>query len=218
MQSTTAAPSTLPPASTRSLATKHLPPGAIRFDRAVVVDANGFAQPIASSTLFIPHGWHTKGGVQWGYEHLCTNGYNFKWSATSPDGLMRIAILPQTRWENNNYGAPSSSPGCQIAPYTNAQAYLVHLVERWHPGARVLDYQRRKDLEQQFAQYNSSTPMPLGRSRTHAESGEILFSFDDQGHEMRGSIAAVVIFATMRTNAGMGEMKALRFDSYIHAF
>jgi len=32
------------------------PPGVIRFDRAVIVDASGFEQPLAASTLFIPHG------------------------------------------------------------------------------------------------------------------------------------------------------------------
>jgi len=81
------------------------PPGVVRFDRAVIIDASGFEQPLAASTLFIPHGWVTQGGVLWGQEFMCTNGYNVNWSATSPDGLTTISVLPQEKWETNNYGA-----------------------------------------------------------------------------------------------------------------
>ena len=45
-----------------------------RFDRGVVVDATGFAQPMAAASLLIPHGWRMSGGVLWGQEFLCTNG------------------------------------------------------------------------------------------------------------------------------------------------
>ena len=82
------------------------PPGIVRFDRAIIVDAVGFEQPMAASTMFIPHGWQTQGGVVWGREYLCTNGYNVNWSATSPDGSTSITILPQEKWESNNYGGP----------------------------------------------------------------------------------------------------------------
>ena len=52
------------------------PPGTVRFDRAIIVDAVGFEQPMAASTMFIPHGWQNQAGVLWGREYLCTNGYN----------------------------------------------------------------------------------------------------------------------------------------------
>jgi hypothetical protein len=189
----------------------------IRFDRAVIVDASGFEQPLAASTLFIPHGWVTQGGVLWGSEFMCTNGYNFNWSATSPDGLTTIAVLPQEKWETNNYGTGSSTPGCASAPYTSAQAYLPSVVQRWRPGARILDYRRRPDLEQQLAKFNASTPMPLGVSRTWVEAGEILFAYNDRGRDMRGSVAAAVVFSLMQSDAGMGVMSAqtaMAFPAY----
>jgi hypothetical protein len=185
------------------------PPGVVRFDRAVIIDASGFEQPLAASTLFIPHGWVTQGGVLWGNEFMCTNGYNVNWSATSPDGLTTISVLPQEKWETNNYGAGPSTPGCASAPYTDTKAYLSSVVQRWRPGARLLDYRKRLDLEQQLAKFNASTPMPLGQSRTWVDAGEILFAYNDRGRDMRGAVAASVVFSLMQSNAGMGVMNAL---------
>ena len=197
---------------------KGLPPGVVRFDRAVIVDASGFEQPLAASTLFIPHGWVTQGGVLWGTEYLCTNGYNIDWSATSPDGLTTISVLPQEKWETNNYGAGPSTPGCKSTPYTDTKAYLLSVVQRWRSGARILDYRRRSDFEQQLAKLNTSTPMPLGESRTWVDAGEILFAYNDRGRDMRGLVAAAVVFSSMQTNAGgMGAMNvltAMAFPAY----
>ena len=191
----------------------------IRFDRAVILDAVGFEQPMAASTMFIPHGWKTQGGVLWGREYLCTNGYNFSWSATSPDGSTSIWILPQQKWESNNYGGGVSTPGCSSAPYTTTQEYLQSVVARFRPGARILDYRRRADLEQPLASYNTTMPTAMGEMRTWVESGEILFAFNDRGHDMRGSVAASVVFALSRTNAGMGmgvmdALSATAFPAY----
>ncbi len=191
----------------------------IRFDRAVVMDPVGFEAPMAAATMFVPHGWQTQGGVLWGREYLCTNGYNFDWSATSPDGATRISILPQQKWESNNYGGGASTPGCSSAPYTTNQAYLVGVVQLFRPGAQLLDYRRRPDLEQQNASFNSATPTAMGEMRTWVESGEILFAFNEEGRNMRGSIAATVVFSLMRTNAGTGRgtmdaLSATAFPAY----
>ena len=205
-------------------ATAAAPPGTVRFDRAIILDRIGFEQPMAASTMFVPHGWLTQGGVMWGNEYMCTNGYNVNWSATSPDGSTSITILPQEKWETNNYGAPASTPGCGSAPDTSAQAYLASVVQRWRPGARMIDYRPRADLAQALASYNSSTPMPMGELRTWVDSGEILFAFTDHdrdkgSRDMRGSIAASVVFSLSRTNAGMGmgvmdALMALAFPGY----
>jgi hypothetical protein len=45
---------------------------------------------------------------------------------------------------------------------------------------------------------------PLGEAGRWVEAGEILFAFNDRGADMRGSVAAVVIFSLSRTNAGGG--------------
>lgn len=188
-----------------------LPPGAIRFEKAMIVDATGFEAPMAATTLFLPAGWRTQGGVFWGQEFMCTNGYNFNWFASAPDGLTTIAVLPQDKWETNNYGAGPSSPGCQAAPFTNVRQYLESVVQRWKPGARVLDFRAREDLTRELAQLNSVTPMPMGEARTWVEAGEVLFAFNERNNDMRGSVAAAAVFSLSRTNAGAGlpQMDAL---------
>lgn len=181
----------------------------MRFERAVIVDASGFEQPLAASTLFLPLGWRSQGGVFWSQQFMCTNGYNFNWAALSPDGSMSVAVLPQARWESNNYGAPPSTPGCKPAPYTDVRSYLHALAQQWKPGARVMDFRRRPDIEAELASFNKRTPMPLGEVRNWAEAGEVLIAYSDGGRDMRASVAAAVLFTLTITDAGTGRMQAL---------
>ncbi len=187
------------------------PPRAVlRFEKAMIVDATGFEAPMAATTLFLPAGWKTQGGVQWGSQFACTNGYNFDWKAQSPDGSETISVLPQTRWETNNYGAGVSTPGCQAAPFTTSRQYLEAFVQRWHPGARPLDFRQREDLMREAASYNKNTPMPLGFAKTWVDAGELLFAFNEGGRDMRGSATATVVFSLTRTQApGTPQMDAL---------
>jgi len=182
----------------------------LRFEKAMIVDATGFEAPMAASTLFLPAGWKSQGGVQWGNQFACTNGYNYDWKAQSPDGTEAITVLPQTRWESNNYGAGVSTPGCQAAPFTTSRQYLEAFVQRWHPGARPLDFRQREDLMKQAASYNKNTPMPLGYAKTWVDSGELLFAFNENGRDMRGSATATVIFSLNHSQVqGMQAMDAL---------
>lgn len=187
-----------------------LPAGSIRFEKAMIVDATGFEAPMAASTLFLPSGWQARGGVVWGQQHMCTNGYNFDWSASSRDGSATVAVLPHVRWETNNYGGGAATPGCQAAPFTNVRQYLDALLQQWRPGARALDFRVREDLQRELAQNNSQTPNAMGFQRTWVEAGELLFAFNDGGKDMRGSITAAVLFTHTRTQAaGLAAMDAV---------
>lgn len=185
------------------------PRNALRVEPAVVLDATGFEQPMGAATLFIPHGWRTEGGIVWGQEYMCTNGYGFQWRATSPDGSSSIAILPSERWESNNYGAPASSPGCKLASYANVRQYLESLAQRLRPGVRVLDFRVRQDIQAQLANLNATRSMPAGEIRTWVEAGEVLVAFTDHGRDMRGTIAAAAVFSRSQSNYGTGPMDAL---------
>jgi len=176
-----------------------LPAGAVRAQRIAIMDMNGFEQPLPAAFALIPVGWRAQGGVQWGREFMCTNGYNFNWFAQSADGLQTVAILPQEKWETNNYGAGPSSPGCPSAAISSIQQYLELRVSRLWPGARVTDVRPRPDLAAQFRHLNQVTPTAMGEMRTWVEAGEALFSYNDQGRDMRGVVAASAAFSLMRT-------------------
>lgn len=191
-----------------------LPKGAVRLAPAVIVDETGFEQPMAAATLFLPHAWTTQGGVLWGQQYASTNGYVFHWSATSPDGRTSLAVLPQERWEWNNYGAPASTPGAPLVACNNVRQYLDGLVQRLQPGARVIGYRPREDLHRQFAHLESATPMPLGEIRTWVEAGEVSVAYSEGKQAMRGSVAAVAVFSLTRTDAGTGVMEALNGSTF----
>jgi hypothetical protein len=191
-----------------------LPADAIHVEPAVILDATGFEAPIAAATLFLPRGWQTQGGVEWGAHHLCTNGYALDWSARSPDGADAIAVLPQLRWESNNYGAPASAPGCPLAPYTNVRQVLEAIAQQRLPGARVSGYRPREDIRADLARLEAVAPMPLGESRTWVEAGELSLEYEQDGRAMRATLAAAAVFSLMRTNAGMGTMDALTGSTF----
>ncbi|MEZ5920967.1 MAG: hypothetical protein R3C60_06400 [Parvularculaceae bacterium] len=196
-------PNALAQAAAASAAAKKTSGDYLRFEPTVVVDSTGFERPMGAFTLFMPAGWRAEGGVQWGQQFDCTNGYNVSWRAVSPDGAKTIEILPQAKWEQNTYaqsGAGRAGP-CGLPPSQNVKDYLQILVQQWRPGARIIDFRRRTDLEQKLAQLNSRTPTAMGEMRSWVEAGEVLVAFNQNGVDMRGSIAAAVGFTYTSTSA-----------------
>ncbi len=193
---------------------KPQPASVLRFVPAVIPDGNGQAQPMAASTMFIPHGWHPQGpGVVWGPQYLCTDGYNFEWRAVAPDGVTMIGLLPQAGWGDDNTGhANTLKPGCTKQPFHTVQAYLQAVVKTMFPNARLLDFRRRPEFDQAAVQ----TPTPGGGvSSTHTEAGEIIFAFTKEDRDMRGAITVGVTFTnTQLPVAGMGNLQFLAAAAY----
>lgn len=198
-----------PPPAMKQAPSRGLPPGAIHVEPAVIVDHSGFEQPMGASTLFLPTGWRAEGGVEWGQQHMCTNGFAFNWRAVSPDGSMSVAVLPQHGWSSSNYTSQPTGVGCENEPHTTVRQYLESVVQRFRPGARVLDFRPREDLLRETGAVNKTTPTPMGETREWGEAGEILFAYSENGRDMRGTLAAFVQFTLMRADAGMGVMENL---------
>jgi hypothetical protein len=188
-----------PPARESDRKVSGLPAGALHAQRVAVMDMNGFEQPLPALFALVPVGWRMQGGVTWGQQFMCTNGYNFNWVAQSPDGLQTVAILPQYKWEANNYGAAPSSPGCQSASINSIQQYLNAVVNQMRPGARIVDFRPRPDLAVQFSNLQHVTPTAMGDMRTWIEAGEVLVEYQENGRAMRGVVAATAALSLMRT-------------------
>ena len=180
-------------------ARRPMPANTQRVQRVQVIDANGFDRPTAAAYGLIPVGWRAQGGVQWGQQYSCTNGFNYNWSATSPDGLQSVAIMPMTRWDTNNYGAGSSLIGCPRNSATSARQYLESIVAQSKVPARPIDYRPRPDLARAFSYLNTQTPSAMGEMRTWVDSGDLLFAYQDQGRDMRGVMTVTIVFSLMRT-------------------
>ena len=55
---------------------------------------------------------------------MCVNGYDLDWGRNGPTACRRSRMLPQEKWESNNYGAGPSDPGCGSAQIRSVQQYL----------------------------------------------------------------------------------------------
>lgn len=185
-----------PPVQQRQVA--QLPPGVYRMQLAKMIDPNGFKQPMVAATAMIPVGWQANGGVVWQTGGMCGNGYTFDWRATSPDGAMVANVFPGMSWTWTNFSAGVSGTGCPTLQITSVQQYLQHLVRQSRPGARILDFRPRPDIQQSFKQLERVDAMPMGEMRTWVEAGEVLIGYNERGRELRESAAAVVIFFSSR--------------------
>ena len=182
-----------------------LPATAIRVTPASIVDNQGFSQPIVAATLFIPHGWQTQGGIEWGEQYGCTNGFGMNWSAESPDGHSAIAILPQQQWEWNSYGQ-AANPACQIRQIETVTAYIQAVIGFAMPNARITRIDRRPDLERELADMTGINDTGFQRIEARVEAAEALIEFStDDGVALRGNFIAGVQFTHIRTgDGGMG--------------
>lgn len=178
--------------------------GSAGLQRVEIIDRNGFERPMTASTVLVPAGWPTRGGVVWNTQALCGGaGYNVDFRATAPDGRAEVHFLPMENWQWNSMGAPAMS-GCRQARIASIRQYLEDFVQRQRPGARVLDYRPRPDLAEPLQQLAQSSPMPMGDMRTWVEGGELLIAYDLNGVDTRETIANAAVFNLMRTDGMMG--------------
>lgn len=188
-----------------------LPPGAIRVRRVDIMDRNGFEKPMVATTILVPDGWQTQGGVYWNVQSACGVGYNIDFRATSPDGRSALHVFPMEQWQWSSMGG-GASPGCPVQRITAVRPYLEGLVTRARPGARLLDYRRRPDIEQTYQQLNRTTPMPMGEARQWIEAGEALIAYVENGVDMRETVVSAVFFQ-VTTMQGMAGVPGAEFGS-----
>jgi len=178
--------------------------GALRVKRAEIVDYHGFERPLVASTILVPAPWQVEGVVVWNPQGAtCGNGYNFDWRATSPDGSFGVQILPMEQWQWSSW-AMSAPGGCPSARITSVRQYIEWRLGRTRPGARILDFRRRPDMEQEPRPFNRTTPMPMGEMRSWVQAGEALIAYRQGGVDMRETVACVVLFSVMRSAPMMG--------------
>lgn len=201
------------PQTLQSTGPDGLPPGAVHLRRVEIIDPNGFGKPMVATTLLIPAGWQTQGGVVWGGQTICGGtGYNIDFQAISPHGDSAVHIYPMEHWQWNTTGTPTV-PGCPLQQITTVRQYLEALSRHARPGARILEYRPRPDIEAQLSQVNQTTPMPLGEMRVWVEAGEVLIAYDLNGVDTREVVASAITFNLMHMNASMG----MRGSDYLSA-
>ena len=174
----------------------------LRVRPDVILDTQGFGFPMAAATLFVPDGWTREGGVAWGNQHSCTNGYGLNWRATSPDGASGIAVLPHQGWEWNSTGG-AMKHGCQLLQIDSAESYLRAIVRETMPTARVLKVRRRPDIEALDAGAAGVTDDGFQRITKTLSAAQIFVAHELDGRPVEGSIIASVLITHIRTGGGV---------------
>lgn len=166
------------------------------MQQVAIPDPSGFARPMTAATVEIPAGWVAQGGVRWDRSVECIgNMTGMAWSATSPDGLQAVSLLPKLTWQVSGVQVIEMNP-CPAAAMASARAYLEALVTSARPAARVLSYRDRPDM---VAERAAAMPQQQqAGQRMWYEAGEVLIGYPLQGREMRETIATAVLFSEMR--------------------
>lgn len=197
-----------PPVEVRPL---ELPPGAIRLQRAQIVDPSGFEKPLVAATLLIPAGYRPQGGIVWNMraKETCSNDYAVEWSAATPDGQYAIGFTSARRWnDTRSFGNGMQlplQPGCVRASFSNAREFLEGWARGTYPDMRVLDYRPRPDLAAPAQPYvdmmnevQASTPVRGMQSKHWVDGGELLIAHAVNGVEVRETIATGVVVSLTR--------------------
>ncbi len=157
--------------------------------RVPIMDANGFEKPLPALWVDIPAGWQPQGQVVWDTNAPCGATPSYRWQAASPDGRQVLAIHSAEAWTWDNLGFPAMQGGCPRVQITSTREFLQAWVQKYRPGARVLDYRDRADL------IRTPPPAAGGGIQHRKEAGELLIAWRDAGGEVRESVAAVVMFS-----------------------
>jgi hypothetical protein len=180
-----------------------LPANALLVQVAEIVDATGFGRPMTAARILVPSGWRTEGGVQWA-TRPCQEPATFAWSATAPDGRSGVTLFPADTW----VAGSSGSGDCMAGDYRDARSYLTAMIQARERGARVLDYRARPDLLEANKEYVEGMIRLVSQSgtgmRAWADAGEVLYAFERNGAELRGTVSAAAMFYSSELKNPLG--------------
>lgn len=176
--------------ATPSSAATDPPAGALRVQRAEIIDRQGFEKPLVAAVMMVPAGWRQQGTVDWKVTmpKRCGSPYGLRLSASAPDGSAAIELAPGDAWASNNFGAPVKD--CLSAQASDAQQYLRAWVQHHRPGARWLDYRARPDKLKNVSGRQEN--FNGGGTSLRYDSGQALIAYHLNGREMRETLVANV--------------------------
>lgn len=162
------------------------------FRRTSVIDPAGFGQPMPAYSLQIPGNWQDQGSVQWTSGGCMATSPSLAWQARSADGQLAMEFIPRWASQQLSQHATPIYRDCPVAPFNGIRDYLQSLAGQRHPSGQVLDYRERPDLvaRMQIPQLPDQNGQMI-RMRMHAEAGEILVGWEENGRAMRESIVSL---------------------------
>lgn len=198
----------LVPAAVAAPGRDQAPAGALRVQRAEIVDRQGFEKPMLAATMMVPAGWTHAGTVEWSVGAKCTTPYAMRLRAEAQDRSAAIELLPGEGWGATSFGFRGE---CPPGDFANAETYLRAWVQRHRPGARWLDYRVRPDKSRAGLQQAMAGG---GFFRSWLETGQALIGYQQGGRDVRETIAVAINFAQSEfAGVGGARMRTLHGQS-----
>ncbi|MEM9013981.1 MAG: hypothetical protein AAGB02_02630 [Pseudomonadota bacterium] len=196
-------------------AAKGLPQGAIRVERAKIIDAQGFEKPMTAATMLIPAGWKTQGGIGWNPQISDCGPIptHINWAAVAPDGVSQLQILPELKFTGMQANmAPPPQTQCPNMMITDATEFFRQYVGMVRSGAQIIDMRPRQDLKQQMEAMLQPQMSPgMGMEvRQWVDAVDLLLAYSVNGQDVREIMTTgAVFFYTAIPDAMGGRMESL---------
>lgn len=177
--------------------------GEIRLKRIEVQDAYGFDRPLPAFHILVPYDWTTDGGVVWAYNgNGCGFGMPYiNWTATGPDGISAVQILPSEIWGGMSYA--QNPNGCPQVMATHLTDFLPWYIKRYRPSIRNYSYRARPEFVEELNKQATRQATALGGEMLlYAEAGEATYEWDWNGRTVRERVGLVVVFSVTNNPGG----------------
>lgn len=177
---------------------KPLPTGVYAMQLVQIPNSNGpISAPIAARAL-IPQGWTADGAAIWPADAAreCADHYTYAWSATGPDGKSSFELFPTEMWNASN----SLNLPCTQGQFQDVESYLRAFASAHVPGATNFQFRQRQDLLEpqrpqiEFEMQMVNVQYAANGTRFWPDAGELTFTYNDGGTQMKGVIGATARF------------------------
>ena len=193
------------------------------LERVRFMDASGFEQPAEAFSVLLPRGWSHEGGIVWkGLQECRGEMVGARWSATSPDGAIRVRAFPVHAWAAASdpsmqamYQQMAQRGGCEVGGPLSAEQYVrTVFAPRELDGATVTEVRVNDAAVRELrAQADADLPklqpyIPAGtRLQTDIDAVTARLSWPDGSEGI--ALVSVTALTTTMPNAFTGQWQQL---------
>ena len=169
--------------------------GNIQLKLVKVDDQYAIDRPIPAFSILVPADWTTEGGIVWQYNGSgCGAATPFlNWTATSPDKISGVQLLPSENWGGMSYAA--NPQGCPQVMTQHLPEFMHWYVNHYRGKVKNFSFEPKPEFAAEINKNASRTGNVLGgQTSVYAEAGQATFEWDYQGTVIRERVGMVVVF------------------------
>jgi len=153
--------------------------GNIQLKLVKVDDQYAIDRPIPAFSILVPADWTTEGGIVWQYNGSgCGAATPFlNWTATSPDKISGVQLLPSENWGGMSYAA--NPQGCPQVMTQHLPEFMHWYVNHYRGKVKNFSFEPKPEFAAEINKNASRTGNVLGgQTSVYAEAGQATFEWD----------------------------------------